>query len=350
MKVLAFTALAILAVFPLVAAHFTVDNNIRPIGQYSTWISAYNAAADGDTIYLYPSPYDYGPGWNEGGLGKRLTVIGGGFNPDNPSLPTSRINLYVNQGSGVGSVFSGLHLYGAVTNSYQAKYVNCRFDSFITLQASNSELINCLCNSAVYVGTGGTTTTNGFLIQGCTLQYFIQPASRTDATCSNCVFIGNVTHIDTGGNNNLSCYFTNCLFVNNGEGNQTLHGGYGGPVDLHFVNCIMEIIAINASYYDFQYCIFEGSSANINGTGNQQNVDLSTVMVDVNGGDYHLVAGSPASGTGFNGEDIGIYGGNTPFNDLWYLTSLPSITEFTCPPVVDEDGNLNVHIEAQSGN
>ncbi|HNT52348.1 MAG TPA: hypothetical protein PKH19_03020 [Candidatus Syntrophosphaera sp.] len=349
MKVLIFTALSMLAAFPLAAASYTVDNNIRPTGQYSTWISAYNAASNGDTIYIYPSPYDYGPGWNEGGLGKQLTVIGGGFNPDNPSLPSSRINLYVNQASGVGSVFSGLHLYSGVTNTYQAKYVNCRFDSNINLQASNSELQYCWCNGVVYVGIG-TANTNGFLIRGCTLTNVFQPASRTDATCANCVFIGNLAHIDTGGNNNLSCYLKNCLFANSGEGSQTLHGGWGGPVDLHFVNCIMEIIAINASYYDFQYCIFEGSSANISGTGNLQNVDLSTVMEDVNGGDYHLVAGSPAIGAGFNGEDIGIYGGATPFNDLWYLTRLPSITEFTCPPVVDEDGNLNVHIEAQSGN
>ncbi len=349
MKVFVFALIATLAVISLSAASFTVDNNIRPTGQYSTWISAYNAAADGDTIYLYPSPYDYGPGWNEGGLGKRLTVIGGGFNPDNPALPTSRINLYVNQAGGVGSVFSGLHLYNGITNTYQAYYVNCRFDSYISLQASNSELKDCLCKSAVYVGAGSTNTT-GFLIHGCTLNGFFQPASRTDATCANCVFSGNVNHIDTGGNNNLSCYLTNCLFVNSGEGSHTLHGGYSGPVDLHFVNCIMEVIAINASYYDFQYCIFEGSSTNISGTGNLQNVDLSTVMEDVNAGDYHLVAGSPAIGAGFNGEDIGIYGGATPFNDLWYLTRLPSITEFTCPPVVDEDGNLDVHIEAQSGN
>ena len=73
-------------------------------------------------------------------------------------------------------------------------------------------------------------------------------------------------------------------------------------------------------------------------------------MVDVNGGDYHLITGSPAIGAGFNGEDIGIYGGATPFNDLWYLTRLPSITAISCPAVFDEDVNLNVNIEPLRGN
>ncbi len=348
MKVFVFTLVALFAASALSAASFTVDNNIRPTGQYNTWISAYNAAADGDTIYIYPSPYDYGPAYNQP-VRKRLTVIGGGFNPANPDLLTSRLSPWVDQTGGAGSVFSGLHVYAAVTSSYQVKYVNCRFDSYVSLQASNSELKHCLCNGAVYVGNGSADTT-GFLIQGCTLTHFFQPTTRSDANCTNCVFIGNLAHVDTGGNNNLSCYLTNCLFVNSGTGNQTLHSGWGSSVDLHFVNCIMETIAINAAYYEFLHCIFEGSSANIGGTGNLQNVDLSLVMEDVNAGDYHLITGSLASGAGFNGEDIGIYGGATPFSDLWYLTRLPSITELSCPSVVDQNGNLNVHIEAQAGN
>lgn len=350
MKVISIIAVVLLATFSLTAAVLAVDNNIHPIGQYSTWISAYNASANGDTILIYPSPYEYGPGWNEGGLGKQLTVIGGGFNQDNPDLPTSRINLYVNQAAGVGSVFSGLHITGGVSSSYQAKYVNCRFDANVTLQASNSEMRNCLFNAGLYFGTGWSAASDDFLIHGCTFKSFIQPAARTDATCNNCVFIGNLAHIDTAGNNGLCCYFNNCLFANVDEGTHTLHSGWSSPVDLIFVNCIMETIAINQSYYTFQYCIFEGSSTNISGIGNLQNVDLSLVMEDVNGGDYHLCENSLAEGSGLNGDDIGIYGGNTPFNDLWYLTGLPSITEFTCPIVVDTDGNLNVHIEAQSGN
>lgn len=349
MKVFIFTFVAILAAGFLAATTFTLDNNISPVGDHTTWISAYNAASDGDTIYIYPSPIDYGPGWNEGGLGKRLTVIGGGFNPANPDLNTSRINLYVNQEGGAGSIFSGLHIYSAVTSSHQAIYVNCRFDGSVALQASGSELKNCWCGAIVSVGTGASTPTNGFLVQGCTLATNFKPLSQTDAVCSNCVFIGNTTHIETAGNNNLCCYFNNCLFANIDDGTHILQGGWSGPLDLNFVNCIMEIITINA-YHTFQHCIFEGNSTYITGPGNLQDVDLELVMEDVNGGDYHLITGSPAIGAGLNGEDIGIYGGATPFNDLWYLTRLPSVTEFNCPIVVDENGDLNVHIEAQAGN
>lgn len=114
----------------------------------------------------------------------------------------------------------------------------------------------------------------------------------------------------------------------------------------------METVTITRAW-DFQYCIFEGNSTYITDPSNMQDVDLALVMEDMNGGNYHLVPeppDNPAVGAGINGEDIGIYGGETPFNDLWYLTVLPSITAFTCPIVVDENGLLDVHIEAQAGN
>ncbi len=342
MKVFIFTLIAILAVGFLNSTSYTVDNNIRSIGQYSTWISAYNAAADGDTIYIYPSPYDYGPGWNEGSLGKRLTVIGGGFNPTNPALITSKISLYVNSAGGTGSIFSGLHITNSVASSQEAHYINCRFESTVNLQAALSELKYCWCVGNVYAG-------NDVHVMGCSLQSSLVPASQSDVTCSNSVFIGNVSHIDTGGNSNASCYLMNCLFVNSGEGSHILFAGWGSPNDLNFVNCIMESITIYAAQ-TFSYCLFEGNSTYVTDPSNLQDVNLANVMVDVNGGDYHLSPGSLAIGAGLGGVDIGIYGGNTPFNDLWYLTRLPSITGFTCPIVVDENGLLNVHIEAQAGN
>jgi len=346
MRFIIITCVIILAAGSLAAASFTLDNNIHPTGQYTSWTAAYNAAAEGDTIYVYPSPYNYG----SFDVAKRLTVIGGGVNPANPGLIDSKISLYVGSGSAAGEdcLFSGLQIVNGVTNNYRVKYSNCRFNSWVTLKASNSELYYCWIVGNVIVGDGSTPS-NGFLVCGCTIEGYFRPASQTDATCANCVFIGNVNHIDTFVNNQINCYFTNCLYANSGTGSHTLAMVYSSPVSLVFVNCIMGIITIHAGY-TFQYCIFEGSSPNITGPGNQQNVDLAEVMVDVNGGDYHLIPGSLASGTGINGEDIGIYGGGTPFNDLWYLTRLPSITEFTCPIVVDPSGFLNVHIEAQVGN
>jgi hypothetical protein len=346
MKALLVAAVLYLTAFSLAAASFTLDNNIRPTGQYTSWNAAYSAAADGDTIYVYPSPYDYGS-FN---VAKRLTVVGGGFNPANPGLITSRISLWVSSASGEDCLFSGLDIPNGVNCSYRVKYTNCLFNSWISLAASNSELSFCWLKHNANVGAGSAPT-NGFLITGCTFEGgSFKPASQTDATCSNCVFMGNVAHIDTFINNQIACYFLNCLFVNSGTGNHTLAGVYSSPVSLSFVNCIMEAIDGLAAAFTYQYCIFEGSSANISGPGNQQSVNLANVMEDVNGGDYHLVTGSLASGAGLNGEDIGIYGGDTPFNDLWYLTRLPSITDFDCPAVVDTNGQLNVHIEAQCGN
>jgi hypothetical protein len=344
MKVFIFTAILSLAFGFATAASLTLDNNIHPTGQYSNWNAAYSAAAAGDTIYAYPSPYYYGS-FN---VGKRLTVIGGGVNPANPGLIVSKISLYVQDAGGVDCLFSGLNILEGVSNSYRVKYTNCLFSGWIALAASNSQLSYCWAKTDVGVGNGSTPT-NGFLIKGCTIEGSFKPASYTDATCSNCVFIGNISHIDAFINNQITCYFKNCIYLNSGTGGHTLASVWSSPVSLAYVNCIMEDCYIGAGQ-TFQYCIFEGSSGNITGTGNQQGVNLANVMVNVNGGNYHLCTGSLALGAGLNGEDISIYGGNSPFNDLWYLTRLPSITEFTCPIVVDEDGNLEVHIEAQAGN
>ncbi|HNT52960.1 MAG TPA: hypothetical protein PKH19_06125, partial [Candidatus Syntrophosphaera sp.] len=142
---------------------------------------------------------------------------------------------------------------------------------------------------------------------------------------------------------------TNCIFVNIGTSAHTLIYSNSAP-GLTFTNCIFEanLNAIPNGAY-IQYSILEGSFAGAD-PSNQLNVNLANVLVDVNAGDYHLCAGSLASGTGMNGVDIGIYGGLTPYDDLYYLNFLPTITDFDCPPVTDASDQLNVHVEAQCGN
>ncbi len=163
------------------------------------------------------------------------------------------------------------------------------------------------------------------------------------------MFNGASNHIYCAQNQTTAALY-NCVFLNSGTGNQYLAGATTETASLVFINCIMETMTGIMANFTYQYNIFEGSSANITGPGNQQNVNLATVVVDINGGNYHLVTGSPAIGAGLNGVDIGIYGGTTPFDDLWYLTFLANITDFDCPPIVDQSGNLQLHIEAQCGN
>ncbi len=345
MKASILAVVFVCALITLGAVSFTLDNNIRPIGQYSSWNAAYGAAADGDTIYVYPSPYDYG-NFN---VAKRLTVIGAGLNPADPDYISSKINLCVGSAAGTGCLFSGLHMPTWNTCEYQVEFSHCRFDGQLSVRASNSIVEDCQLFSHLVVGNGSVVT-NGFVISGCSFEGgSLKPASLTDLACYNSLFIGNISHIDLFLNAQVSCYIKNCVFVNSGTGTHALASIWGSPVSLNFVNCIVET-SDNPPAQNYLYCIFEGSSANITDPSNQQNVDLALVMVDVNGGDYHLIPGSLASGTGYDGEDIGLYGGGMPFNDLWYLTRLPSVTELICPPLIDQNGQLNVYIEVQCGN
>ncbi len=349
MKHLVILIIALIAISSLSAVIRTVDNNIPSTGQYTTFAAAQTASVDGDTIYVYPSLVSYGTV----SVTKLLTVIGGGVNPANPTLITSKIAPAVSQVGGSNSLFIGLEITNGITNYYPASFSNCIFNSNLTTIRSGSTFTDCLFKSTVYVGDG-TNSTQNVVFTGCTFQdtsYRLYLYSLASCVVYNSIFMGNNYHIYCAQNQTTAAFY-NSVFLNSGTGTQALTVGNTESASLVFTNCIMEILNNSSigSNFVFQYCIYEGSSANITGPGNQQSVNLATVMVNVNGGDYHLITGSPAIGAGQYGVDIGLYGGPTPFDDLWFLTFLANITDFDCPPIVDQSGNLQLHIEAQCGN
>jgi hypothetical protein len=339
--------IALVAMSSLVAVIRTVDNNIPSIGQFTSVMAAHNASADGDSIYVYPSLLSYG----NINTSKRLTVIGGGVNPANPALTTTKLTGYIESAGGTNSRFIGLDSAG-INSNYTASYSNCVFNNNVAALASGSTFTDCLFKGNTSVGNGSTSVLN-VMFTGCTFlggSFQINLYSLASSVFYNCVFDSNDNHLYFP-QPNATAAFYNSVFLNSGTGSHTLaYSSNVATASIVFTNCVLENMNGMYANFNYQYSIFEGNSASITGPGNQQGVNLATVMQDINGGDYHLVAGSPAIGAGQYGEDIGIYGGPTPFDDLWYLTFLASITDFDSPPIVDQSGNLQLHIEAQAGN
>ena len=90
---------------------------------------------------------------------------------------------------------------------------------------------------------------------------------------------------------------------------------------------------------------------NLLGSGNIGNVDMSTVFVDADNHNYKLKPDSPALGAGYSGEDLGIYGGQSPYVDNGAGTGLPSIISLNTQPFVPSgNATMNVKIKATSGN
>jgi len=81
--------------------------------------------------------------------------------------------------------------------------------------------------------------------------------------------------------------------------------------------------------------------------GNIQNTNMNSVFVDPANYDYHLLQDSPAKGAGQNGEDMGCYGGDTPFVDGG-APGIPSIVEITASHVGSQQSGLDVIIKAKS--
>ncbi len=344
MKHLILLTLAVTAAFSLSATILRVDNASPSAGQYSSWATAYTAAAAGDTIYLYPSGLDYG----YLDLYKRLTVIGGGFNPANTALPGSGAGARLYAGS-AGSAIIGMKLWSLVINATSVGnhlISNCRITGETDLYGTGTQFRDCWFLDAI----DNYASNSVFL--GCfsyMTGYHMVVREGASLSMNNCIWQGG-THFYLV-STTVTALVTNCIFVNIGTtAHNLIYPSYTPASGFTFTNCIFEAnlsLIPNGAY--IQYSILEGSFAGAD-PSNQLNVNLANVLVDVNAGDYHLCAGSLASGTGMNGVDIGIYGGLTPYDDLYYLNFLPTITDFDCPPVTDASDQLNVHVEAQCGN
>jgi hypothetical protein len=86
------------------------------------------------------------------------------------------------------------------------------------------------------------------------------------------------------------------------------------------------------------------------GTGNSDNftgINMSTVFVDFTNRDLHLSQTSVASKKGINNEDLGAYGGLTPFVDKG-IPDLPSIYYLNVPSSGSQQEGLNITIKAKT--
>src|SRR5438105_2260999 len=99
----------------------TVSGNTAYPAQYTTVQAAINAAAAGDTIYIYPSYYP-----ENLTLNKRLVIIGPGIDPRRPTKLPAYIGgtFTVTSSAAVGLVLMGIHFIGGLNSGSDANLVN----------------------------------------------------------------------------------------------------------------------------------------------------------------------------------------------------------------------------------
>lgn len=299
----------------LEATVHTVSNDPGNTAQYTSIQTAHDAANNGDTIYIYGSPFPY----DQLGLQKQLTLIGNGYNPTDQKInayPTICGGFYfsvITAGGSLvsspsGSNFIGLD-FGGIQTPANTGYNNitierCKIANLWTPYTSSNWLVK---NNVIHSISFGASSQNITLENNIITYGIYAPVNPSN----NCNLYNNtiiLSYVGQSGLNDLNFY--NNIFI------QTDWATIGADLN----NCYFEN---NLSFNSFNTEIPVGQNGNT-GTGNLAgNNDPLLVNYDILGWgtdpideeDYHLQASSPAKNAGTDGTDLGIYGGTAPWPD-----------------------------------
>jgi hypothetical protein len=327
MKILFFVLIFILLSSFLHATIITVDNKTPSIGNYTNLQEAHDAASIGDTIYVYPS----GVAYQAITVTKELTFVGTGFDVDFVGSGNNSTSITGTMTFDPGSEGSKLEGFG------QNFYITINADD-ITIKRNKLIRITITENH-----TGTTIEQNFFLIISCV--YGLILSNNNEALIINNIFFNNFDQspYTYGGcieassstltilNNVLRCHSTRHVFLLSNSNN-------------FIVNNIILSGNMSGSGYYYNMCNLDQLPDD--GT-NIRNVDMSTVFEDYLNYNFNLLAGSPAIGSGMNGVDMGIYGGDTPYIDGG-IPGLPSIFQLEADNVVSPETGIDVNIKARS--
>ena len=362
----------------------------RPGLVFSSLQAAIDSSKAGDTVYVVPTPTDYGPN-NQSPvlLYRKLAVFGIGFSPpqrDQSVLSRcSYLSIYVpGPGNGdtdpSGSVVSGLAMY--VLNLQTTNSAGQLHDVVIEKDSIYSQ-----------IGDGGSTQSlnkitiryNKVMFNGIQFQNAPLTSSLIYNNVLNHVILGSAASVRNIISNNImvmgsggaTYYFIdmagsniicNNVFANAKQVYQRMVGGL-------FCNNI--IYGPGTSYYP-AYSSFEqntfsnnivaallapadtlmppaGTGAGNIGSGNLNvvpqfrsgSVNATTLTIGLN--DFQL-AGTPASNPAFNGgtdnTDIGLSGGPYPWYSNWYATSFPIMRSLSLNSIIRIGDSLRVTIKA----
>jgi hypothetical protein len=305
-------------------------NNTGLQADFTTIQAAHDAVTvlAGDTLHLESSAKTYGDLVST----KKLIIFGPGYfldlNINQQSLPTSATitSFKLNAGS-EGTVISGL-----------------------TITGQN------------YIYTGDVTIARNYVDNTI---YLSRDYSYNDVVISGNYGINSINHTGSSG----TSLITNVMILNNVIGYVSLLSQYSGTIANNIIssynNTIYNfIIKNNICTSTTNSACFGGNSNTISynicssalglpsGNGNKTGISMTTVFVGATGhstdGQWQLAAASPAIGAGLNGEDCGIYGGNSPYH-LSGVPKIPSIYKLSAPS--NSNGNtLPVTISVKSNN
>jgi hypothetical protein len=369
-KTIFFTVcLSALITFSASAKIWRVNNNSTIPADFTSIQAAHDGAMANDTLHIEPSGISYG----NLTMTKKLTIIGNGFflneNYNNQAnLNRSIVNNILMRNGCSGSTIMGLvidninfqngdcsgpciafitnniiiernYFTGAYLDPYHANQsISFENKGYVVGELANLIIRNNYIEGSIsqpcsFNGCGNNSYYNisNLLISN---NFVKQKISLINST--NCLTSGVVSNNILGDqNNNNGGGFNGCgLIVKNNIFNDTYNSSVGGDL-------FMIINNLSSSPTGFPAGV---------GNGNISGVDNATIFKGLIGNttdsQWQLKAGSPAIGSGQNGEDCGMFGGTNPYK-LSGLPAVPSVYVLSAP--VNSSGNtLPIIISAKS--
>ena len=331
--------------FTVNATVYVVDNNINNTTAYSTIQEAVDVASDNDTIYIQPSSVEYA----NPPISKPLVLIGAGRHPNKQNHNVSYMKrIILDPGSG-GTTIQGLVITDAIfvteNNTNNITITHCRIKQ-IRIVGDNIYIENCIIGnqnsnlSAIRIWGGNGNAWNNIVIQNCIIASVIRWIDGSGNAIRNNLFIPNsfypaAFHVSEPGKfviveNNIfygmspgncfSCTFNNNITFQTSQ-DALPYGNNSGVDNLNwfengFVNAPLPVLTFLNNFYS-----------------------------DV---DVHLEPGAPGVGVGTDGNDIGLYGGSSPFSKPGE-PPIPVVRDFTLENVtVPVDGALQISVSSSS--
>lgn len=305
-------------------------------GGANPFTDAYNAAVNGDTLYLpggtipFPSIIDKG-----------LVIIGAGHYPDS-TLATGKTilpgNILITQNAD-NLWLEGIEIAGDINfNS------NHKIDS-VTIRRSK-------LTSLTYTGDGSTPCVQNVIRENI-ITGGVNLGNATSSMLSNNIIGGQISYA-----NNIG--ISNNIFLHN-PSTISSTGTVFRYVNNSFISNNVIVRDYGGGSYLYSYCNLNTFSNNIFALvpdlatntfiDNYYSIDIATVFINQSGNifdyshDYHIV--DPATYLGIDGTEVGVYGGMYPIKD-GAVPQNPHIQTKSVAPITDVNGDLQIQIQVEA--
>lgn len=307
-------------------ATLTHEGNISTFYGASALQQAHAAAADGDIITLSSGTFQ------SVNITKGVTIRGAGMqfldNGAEPTIITGAFDIgSVNAGPVQNLTFEGIYTNSIVQYRCEvinATFLKCRFNSFGQNfgRLTNAQFIHCRVGNGLQLNGSSSATCIGCVIWNPSTN----SVSYNSFQMQNCVLY-NGDSWDGFQNSSLR----NCILIANRE--------YAIPSSTNVYNCV-------DVYEDEGTSLFE----NVPNSTNKRVQGLSNILKSgtMTYGDsftYELTDEALATYLGSDGTQVGIYGGNLPFDAT---PTNPQIKKCNVASRSTADGKLSVEIEVSS--